>query len=73
MSYVQRFGINRNSPMNMVSPMKMGGEDNQATNVIEKQNVKAQKEKMRDTKYLESFKKQAEKTLKEMNIFINLK
>ena len=32
--------------MNMVSPMKMmGGEDNQATNVIEKQNVKAQKEK----------------------------
>ena len=46
MSYVQRFGINRNSPMNMVSPMKMmGGEDNQATNVIEKQNVKAQKEK----------------------------
>lgn len=46
MSYVQRFGINRNSPMNMVSPMKMmGGEDNQANNVIEKQNVKAQKEK----------------------------
>jgi len=46
MSYVQRFGINRNSPMNMVSPMKMmGGEDNQANNVIEKQNVKAQEEK----------------------------
>ena len=46
MAYIQRFGINRNTPMNMVAPMKMvGGEDNQATNVIEDQNKKAVKEK----------------------------
>ena len=31
MAYIQRFGINRNTPMNMVAPMKMvGGEDNQS-------------------------------------------
>lgn len=46
MSYVQRFGINRNSPMNMVSPIKRSNlEDNPANNVIEKENVKAQEEK----------------------------
>ena len=28
---------------------------------------------MRDTKYLESFRKRIEKRLKEMNIFVNLK
>ena len=39
MAYVQRFGINRKTPMNMVAPMKMvGGEDNEASNVVEKQN-----------------------------------
>ena len=42
MAYLQKFGINRNTPMNMVAPMKMvGGEDNQASNVVEKQNKKA--------------------------------
>ncbi len=46
MAYLQRFGINRRTPMNMVAPMKMvGGEDNQASNVIEKQNKKAVEEK----------------------------
>ena len=46
MSYVQRFGINRNSPMNMVSPIKRSNlEEIPANNVIEKENVKAQEEK----------------------------
>jgi hypothetical protein len=46
MAYLQKFGINRNTPMNMVAPMKMvGGEDNQASNVVEKQNKKAVEEK----------------------------
>ena len=34
---------------------------------------KKEKKEMRDTKVLESFKKQAEKKLKEMNIFKHLK
>jgi len=35
--------------------------------------IKKKKEKMRDTKVLESFKKQTEKKLKEMNIFKHMK